>query len=69
MSAGGEILTGQQEEHAREIATQQVSFFVLLLLKEIGSRAVRHDGALNARDLVACIADAHRRFNEGEVVL
>lgn len=64
-----EPLTGAQEEHAREIAKQEVASFARLLLEEIGRTPLRADGAMNARDLHECVRDAHRRFNEGDVVL
>lgn len=57
-----EPLTGTQEEHAREIAKQEVASFVRLLLAEL-NRAPRYQ-----RAIIACVQNAHRRFNEGDVV-
>jgi hypothetical protein len=61
------MLNGSQEEHAREIARQEVRSFARLLADEIASTPMRADGNLNARDFYQSLHTAIERYERGEV--
>lgn len=64
-----EPLMGAQEEHAREIAKQEVASFARLLLEELDAAMTTADGGLAKWTALMGMDSALRRFNEGEVVL
>jgi len=61
-------LSGEHEEHVREIANQEVRSFARLLADEIAGTPARADGNLNGRDFYHALHRAIERFESGEVV-
>lgn len=61
-------LPPDHEEHAREVARQEVRGFARLFVDEVSRTPMRADGNLNARDFYVSLDSALQRFEQGETV-
>jgi hypothetical protein len=60
-------LSEDHATHAQEIAEQEVRRFARLFAAALARTPMRADGAMNAHDLYACLSDAIKCYDQGDV--